>query len=116
MGWAMQPHRSKFGAKRTQVDGQSFDSKREARRYGELLILQYAGEIKDLKRQVKFPLQGRDGPILTPTGRQMTYVADFTYSEGGVEVIEDLKGHVTDVFKVKEAILRAMGITIKVTK
>ncbi len=114
--WPVDKARSKFGAKRTKVDGMSFDSKGEAKRFLALQLLEMSGSIKDLERQVKIPLEGRDGPILTPTGRQMTYVADFAYTEGNARVIEDFKGHATDVFKVKEAILRAMGITIKVTK
>ena len=103
------------GYKRTVVDGQTFDSKREAKRYQELLLLERSGEIGNLERQVKIELYGRDGPIKTPTGRNMTYVADFRYvdwSKNGITVIEDAKGHKTDTYKMKKAILAAQGISI----
>lgn len=105
---------SKYRNKRVTAHGHTFDSKREARRYGELLLLQAAGEISKLERQVKIPLYGRDGPILTPTGRQMHYVADFRYvdADSGLTVIEDAKGMETDVFKIKRAILAAQGVEV----
>lgn len=106
---------SKYRNKRVEAHGYTFDSKKEARRYGELLILQDAGEICRLERQVKIPLHGRDGPILTPTGRQMHYVADFRYVDwrkNGRIVIEDAKGMETDVFKLKRAILAAQGVEV----
>jgi hypothetical protein len=81
-------------------------------------LLQRAGEISDLRRQVPFPLNGKDGPILTPTGRQMLYLADFTYADhrlGGITVIEDAKGHQTDVFLIKKAILAAQGVEVQET-
>lgn len=105
----------KYRNTRVKVDGITFDSKREAARYGQLLILQGAGQISDLERQVKIPLQGRDGPILTPTGRQMHYVADFRYvdnKQNGQVVIEDAKGFETPEFKLKRAILAAQGVKI----
>jgi len=100
----------------TIVDGIRFDSKREARRWGELRLLQAAGEIRDLERQVPVDLQGQDGPILTDTGRQARrYVADFRYFDErlNIWVIEDAKGHPTEVFKLKRAILAAQGIEVK---
>jgi hypothetical protein len=105
----------KYRNTRVKVDGITFDSKREAARYGQLLILQGAGQISDLERQVKIPLHGRDGPILTPTGRQMHYVADFRYvdnMQGGAVVVEDAKGFETPEFKLKRAILAAQGVKI----
>lgn len=110
------PH--KFGAKSTVVDGIKFSSKLEANRYGELLILQRAGVIRDLRRQVKIALAGRDGPILTPTGRQANYVADFVYvdTRHGQEVIEDAKGYPTPEYTLKRAILAAQNVTIMEVK
>ena len=108
----MKPH--KFGAKAETVDGIRFASKREARRWGELQLLQRAGQIMDLRRQVKFHLFGRDGPILTPGGRVAQYVADFVYvdNRNGLEVIEDAKGYPTPEYKLKRAILAAQNIKI----
>lgn len=105
-----------MGAKRAEVDGIAFDSRREMRRWCILQLRVKAGEIGDLRRQVKIPLMGRDGPVLTPTGRQMNYVADFVYLDlkTGMVVIEDSKGHATDVFQMKKAILAAQGVKVEV--
>ncbi|KIC09829.1 hypothetical protein RA19_13750 [Leisingera sp. ANG-M1] len=108
------------GTKRTTTpDGITHDSKTEAQRWAELLLLQEAGEICGLRRQVEIPLHGRDGPIMTDGGNQQrVYRADFTYVDKrlGCAVIEDRKGHETDVFKLKRAILLAQGMEILVTK
>lgn len=108
------PKKNRLGnvAKRVDLGGEKFDSRFERNRYAQLLLEQRAGLISGLKRQVRTPLMGRDGPILTPTGRQMAYVADFTYLRGNVLVIEDTKGVKTEVYLMKKAILAAMGITI----
>ena len=108
------------GAQRTTTpDGITHDSKTEAERWEELKLLQRAGEICGLRRQVDIGLIGRDGPIMTDSGdRQRVYKADFVYVDNalGVTVIEDRKGHETDVFKIKKAILAAQGIEILITK
>lgn len=108
----------KYGAKQTIVDGVKFGSKLEAKRWCELQILQRANVIRDLRRQVKIALIGRDGPILTPTGRQANYVADFVYvdTRHGQEVIEDSKGYPTPEYTLKRAILAAQNITITEVK
>lgn len=106
-----------MGAKRTMVDGITFDSAKEARRWQELRLLERAGEIAELERQVPIPLNGRDGPVLTPTGRQMLYLADFQYRDhrlGGAVVIEDVKSgdHRTEVYQIKRAVLAAQGVEV----
>lgn len=78
---------SKYSNIRTEVDGLKFDSRREARRWLELVRLQAAGAISDLRRQVRYPL--RIGTFTVET-----YVADFAYSEDGQTVVEDSKGGV----------------------
>jgi hypothetical protein len=106
---------NKYGNRKTVVDGIKFDSKKEATRWGQLKFLEQAGEISNLERQVPFPLEGRDGAILTPTGRHMLYKADFTYldwSKGGVLIVEDVKGFRTPEYKIKKAILAAQGVKI----
>lgn len=97
------------------IDGIRFDSKKEARRWAQLQLLQRAGEISGLDRQVKIALLGRDGPIRTPTGRQAYYVADFTYWEKGVQIWDDSKGYRTPEYLLKRAILAAQGIEIRET-
>lgn len=99
------------------MDGQKFDSMKEAARYQELKLLERAGEIRDLKRQVPFvviPAQYDDkGKLLE---REVKYVADFTYVEKGrlTRTVEDVKGLKTDVYKIKRKLmLYRNGIRIK---
>lgn len=113
--------RPKHGAKRVknaqrvEIDGQKFDSKREASRWSALRTYERTGLISDLRRQVPIDLAGRDGPILTLTGRTMRYVADFVYVDAatGATVIEDAKGHPTETYQMKRAILAAQGIEVR---
>ena len=93
---------SKYHARKTKVDGIMFDSKREAMRYKELLLLERAGEISGLERQVAFELL----PPFTHKGRKVRgiqYRADFTYTtKEGEHIIEDVKGVRTQVYKLKK--------------
>ena len=111
--------RAKYGAKKTTVDGIKFDSKAEALRWLVLKDLEKAGDIQNLERQVKIPLWGQSGAILTDSGKkQRTYVADFRYVDwrlNGVIVIEDKKGFETPEFKLKRAILEAQNVTLLIT-
>lgn len=109
--------RSKYGAKRTTVDGITFASKAEARHYAELKLREKAGEIKDLELQPKFPLmvprRGHGGPW----DREVVghYIADFRYREGptGVLRVVDVKGMKTPVYRLKKKMVEAIyGITI----
>lgn len=107
----------KFGNIPAEYDGIRFDSQREMARYAALRLLEKGGMIRDLRRQVRIPLHGRDGPLRFPSKRTAVYVADFVYFDipKGVEVIEDSKGFETAEFKLKRAILAAQGITVVVT-
>lgn len=83
----------KYRNKKVEIDGMTFDSKKEAKRFQELLLLEKAGAIQDLKTQVKFtliPSQRIDGKVVE---RECYYVADFTYIENGQLVVEDVKGY-----------------------
>lgn len=91
---------SKYKAKATVVDGKWFASKKEAKRYGELLLLEKAGIISNLKTQVRFPLNVNDEKVCT-------YIADFTYFENGQTVIEDTKGFKTPLYKIKKKLMWA---------
>lgn len=82
---------SKYGAKRTEIDGIVFASMAESRRYLELKLLVRAGEIENLELQPVFNLVAG-----------IRYVADFGYMEKGKRVIEDVKGFKTKEFKIKE--------------
>ena len=100
---------SKYHSRKTEVDGISFDSKKEADRYLELKLLQKAGVVKNLKRQPRFTLQEPfrcDGNWY----RKIEYVADFMYEENGQMIVEDVKGMKTDVYKIKKKLfLRQYG-------
>ena len=103
---------SKYGNRKIKApDGQVFDSVKEFHRWGCLRLLERAGRIKDLKRQVKYELiPKQDGE------RACYYIADFTYYENGKLVVEDTKGCQTEVFKLKKKLmLWVHGIRIKIT-
>lgn len=90
----------KYHARRTTVDGITFDSRKEAARYVELKDMEEKGLIRDLRRQVRYELV----PAFDVDGhhyRPVFYVADFVYTEDGKEVVEDVKGMRTDVYKIK---------------
>ena len=82
---------NKYGNIHTQTaDGIVHDSRKEARRWCELKLLEKAGKITDLDRQVKFELiPKQDGE------RACCYVADFVYTEDGKKVVEDVKSEAT---------------------
>ena len=89
--------KSKYHNKKVMIDGIKFDSKKEANRYQELKLMQRAGIISDLQRQVKYVLipsqKGDDGRVVE---RPCTYIADFVYvDENGKKVVEDTKGYRT---------------------
>ena len=119
---------NKYYNKKCTVNGIIFDSRKEARRYQELLLLQRAGVIKSLQRQGMYVLipeeyesferYGKNGQELTPgkklIERECAYVADFVYEEDGKTVIEDTKGFKTKDFIIKRKLmLYTHGIRIR---
>lgn len=106
--------RSKYGNKKVKRDGVTFDSKREARRWSELSLLEKAGTIQNLQRQVKYellPSQRIDGKVAE---RAAHYVADFVYEQDGLTVVEDTKGFKTPDYIIKRKLmLWRHGIRIK---
>jgi hypothetical protein len=99
---------SKFKNEKATFRGKKFDSKRELNRYHELKILEKKGLIKDLILQPKFLFEIDGVPItyLKPK-RKLSYIADFQYFdlEKKEIVVEDVKGFVTPVYKIKEALM-----------
>jgi len=95
---------SKYKNKKVVIDGIEFDSKKEAKRYQELLLMQKAGIITDLKMQVPYVLVPAFN-LNKKRYRSMTYVADFVYKENGKEVVEDTKGFRTDIYKIKKKLM-----------
>lgn len=122
--------RSKYGNRKTVVDGITFDSKKEANRFRELQLLERSGKITALQRQVKYVLiptqrefsneiykkgahQGhfKPGKVLE---KECSYIADFAYIQDGAYVVEDTKGVRTEAYKIKRKLmLERYGIQIK---
>lgn len=101
-----EPARSKYGNRRTELNGRVYSSGREAARAGELQLMEKAHEIFGLCYQVRFPLSGG------------TYVADFLYSQvvDGVlvTVVEDSKGFKTPIYRRNRRQMKEQyGVEIK---
>jgi len=85
---------SKYNNVKTVIDGITFDSKKEAARYQDLLLLQRAGVIGEIIRQPSFVLQEKFVARSGEKIREITYRADFAYREKGKSIwtVEDVKG------------------------
>lgn len=122
----------KYGNEKTILDGISFDSKKEANRWAELKILEKAGKIEDLRRQVKFvliPAQYEDSTEVYKRGpnkgkpkrgklleHECSYVCDFAYRDKETDrtVVEDSKGFRTkDYITKRKLMLERYGIRIR---
>jgi hypothetical protein len=105
---------SKYKNIKTVVDGITFSSKAEAKRYGELKLLEKAGEISDLELQPRYALE-MAGFETGEAVKVATYVADFSYfTKDGDFIVEDVKGFRTEVFKLKKKMVKAQyGIDIQ---
>lgn len=96
--------RSKYGNVVTERDGIKFHSAKEARRYGELKLLERAGEVYGLRLQPRFPLEV-NGKLIC------TYVGDFEYSPKDIKdrpIVEDAKGFRTPEYKLKAKLFEAL--------
>ena len=117
--------KNKYHSKKIIKDDLIFDSKKEYLRFCELVLLEKAGKISDLKRQVKFvliPAQREPDKIGKRGGkikgalieRECAYKADFVYTENGQTVVEDAKGMRTKEYIIKrKMMLYIHGIKIK---
>lgn len=95
--------KNKYNAHKTIIDGITFDSNKEAKRYTVLRSLQDGGYIKGLSLQVPFELiPKQDGE------RAVKYIADFVYYdiEKQIHIVEDVKGFKTDVYKLKRKLFK----------
>ena len=111
---------SKYGAKKVNINEEHYDSIKEFSRHQELKLLEKAGEISDIRRQVKYVLIPKqvdeNGKLLE---RECSYKADFTYkTKTGEYVVEDVKGYTGSsayaVFVVKRKLmLQVYGIRVK---
>lgn len=124
----------KYKNKKVVIDGITFDSKKEAKRYKELKMLERAGIIHDLQRQVKYVLvpaqyertdevytKGKDkgkpkkGRLIE---RECAYYADFVYMQDGNTIVEDVKGYrdgqAYNLFVIKRKLmLYVHGVEVK---
>ena len=117
--------RSKYYAKKITVNGITYDSKKEARRHAQLLEMERKGDIKDLRRQVKFVLipTQREPDTIGPRGgvkkgklleHECAYIADFVYEANGKRIVEDTKGVRTKEYIIKRKLMRYVhGIRIQ---
>ena len=108
---------NKYRNKTVVVGNERFDSKREANRWVELQLMERAGLISDLRRQVTYELiptqRGEDGSVIE---RSCSYKADFVYVCNGIQVVEDCKGMRTAAYIIKRKLmLKNYGIRIKET-
>ena len=97
-----QKAKSKYGAKKCEIDGNVFDSIMESRFYVYLRQEQEKGNVKKIELQPKFVLQEgfrKNGKAI----RAINYISDFlvTYKDDRV-VVYDVKGRETDDFKIKK--------------
>lgn len=118
--------KNKYKNKKITVNGQIFDSKKEARRFQHLRLLERSGAIKNLQTQVKFiliPTQREQDTIGVRGGRkkgkllerEVAYIADFVYTTSdGIQVVEDTKGIRTADYIIKRKLMLYIhGIRIK---
>lgn len=107
---------NKYKNKKVVIDGLVFDSKREAKRYGELLLLEKVGAITNLQRQVKYvliPAQREPDTVGARGGihkgklieKECAYFADFVYQQDGETVVEDTKGMRTTDYVIKRKLM-----------
>ncbi len=110
----------KYGNKKITVDGVTFDSRKEYLRWCELCLLEKAGQIADLQRQVKYeliPAQYEEYERYSPkTGKRLknglrcvekecSYIADFVYKQDGKTIVEDTKGFKTEAYIIKRKLM-----------
>ena len=103
--------RNKFGAIKIQIGGISFDSKREAARYQSLLLLERAGEIRNLRPHPKYPLANCHVAVKTKGGKSnRVYTADAEYLDVATHelVTEDVKGVLTEAAALRIAVFEAI--------
>lgn len=116
MNYIPRQRQNKYGNEKVELDGHKFDSKKEARRYAELKLMEKAGEIKDLELQKPYVIQPS---FFDRQGKRQTaikYVSDFTYTDkNGNVIIEDVKSPATRkdrVYRLKKKMMAYLGLEI----
>lgn len=93
---------NKYNAQKTVIDGVTFASAKEAKRYSELRLLERAGVIRQLELQPRFPL-------IVNGIKVCIYYGDFSYFENNARVVEDTKGFKTREYINKRKLLLALN-------
>lgn len=101
---------SKYRNVKTEVDGRVFASKKEARRYCGLKLLEKVGAVQNLRCQVRMPVDVNGHHICD-------YIADFVYDWRGAQIVEDVKGYrkgpAYQMFILKRKLIQAtLGVLI----
>lgn len=107
--------RSKYGNKKCENDGIKFDSQKEMNRFIVLKHMLDKGEIKDLKLQHHFTLQGAFKTVKGESIKKIEYIADFTYMKNGQFIVEDVKSEITrknPVYVMKKKMMAHHGYVI----
>ena len=86
--------------------GHLHDSKKEATRCNELMLLEKSGKIKNLRQQVRFELIPPAKYTGMPNERACVYIADFVYTQGDVIFVEDTKGFKTPEYIIKRKLFK----------
>jgi hypothetical protein len=109
---------SKYSNKRITVDGITFDSLAEERRYRELRLLWRANELDELKVHPRYELEPKFTDASGKKHRAVTYIGDFEYIQNGQTVCEDVKGVETAVFRLKAELMarRYPHIALKIVR
>jgi hypothetical protein len=109
--------KTKYNNKITELDGIKFHSRKESARYSQLKLYEKGGLISDLRLQVTYQLI-EPMRINGKHHRAICYIADFVYYDTvhKCEVVEDVKGMITDIFRIKLRLMKQVhGIEIKIT-
>lgn len=107
---------SKYHSRKIVTPEGTFDSKREYERWCELKLLQRAGRIRDLRRQVRYNLVPAQYNKIR-NERPVDYIADFVYLQNGRTVVEDVKGKRTPEYIIKRKLMLYLrGISVLETK
>lgn len=105
--------KSKYGSRKVTIDGVTYDSLKEYHRFCDLKLMQRAGIITGLQRQVKYellPTQRINGKVIE---RPVYYYADFVHKMDRQLVVEDVKGYKTPEYVIKRKLMLSVyGIQI----
>ena len=90
---------NKYHNEKMIVDGVRYDSKKEYQRHKELILLEKANKIKNLR------FHDKQDTVILQKDPLITYIPDFCYEEDGILIIEDLKGFQTKEYKLNQKML-----------